>query len=50
VKTVTLVLGTDGKQVKGLAASVAPSQTPAAPASSASQPAVRTAAQAGCIN
>jgi LCP family protein required for cell wall assembly len=49
VRTVTLVLGTDGKQVKGLAASVPPSQAPA-PASSASQPTVRTAAQVGCIN
>jgi hypothetical protein len=49
VNTVTLVLGTDGKQVKGLAASVPPSQAPA-PASSASQPTVRTAAQVGCIN
>lgn len=48
VHTVTLILGTDGKQVNGLASSPAPSNTTPAPVSS--QPAVRSAADASCIN
>ncbi len=57
-KGITLTLGTDGKQVKGVAVAPAPAPATKAPATAVaappagatSAPVVRTADQAGCVN
>lgn len=50
VHQVTLVLGTDGKQVKGLTSTTPAVPQAPPPSASSGQPAVRSAADTGCIN